>query len=100
MTQVELGKLADATAERDAVHLALYPCVAGETLRPGQRVGVSKVTGHSLASVPWVGVVDPFLPRPVEPGERFWLCVRPGEVTGLRHVYTCPAFDGREAARG
>lgn len=99
MKQVELGKLADATAERDAIHLALYPAVAGEQLKPGQRVGVSKVTGHALASLPYVGVVDPFLDRPVEKGERFWLCVRPGEVTGLRHHYTCPAFDGREASR-
>lgn len=59
MTQVELGKLvgklAGDSAERDAIHLALYPAVAGETLKPGQRVGVSRVTGRALASVPWVG---------------------------------------------
>lgn len=97
MKQPELGKLCDAAAERDAVHLALYPCVAGERLNPGQRVGVSKVTGHALAAAKWVGVVDPFLDRAVEPGEKFYICVRPGEVTGLRHVYTHPAFDGGEA---
>lgn len=97
MKQVELGKLPEPTDERDAIHMALYPAVAGERLLPGQRVGISKVSGHALAAVKWIGVVDPFLIAPVEEGQRFWLCVRPGEVTGLRHVYLCPAIDGKEA---
>ena len=97
MKQLKLGKPPEPAAERDAIHLACYPAVAGETLHPGQRVGISKVSGHALAAVKWIGVVDPFLNQPVQKGERFWLCVRPGEVTGLRHVYTHPAFDGNEA---
>lgn len=97
MTQIELGKTPEPTAERDAIHLACYPAVAGERLNPGQRVGISRVTGNALGSLPYIGVVDPFLGKVVEKGERFWLCIRPGEVTGLRHHYYHPAFDRREA---
>ena len=36
--------------------------------------------------------MDPFLSDPVQPGQRYWLCLYPQTVTTLRHVWTHPAF--------
>ncbi len=40
-----------------------------------------------------VGIVDPFLQRSVLQGQRFYLCLFPGTVTSLRHVWTHPALE-------
>jgi hypothetical protein len=37
-----LGTLLDGEHERDAVHVAVMPCVAGSLLRVGQRVSLSE----------------------------------------------------------
>ena len=79
MSEVKLGQLvADPAAGRDAVHVAIIPMRAVRRMMPGER----------LAN----GIVDPFLTAPVEPGERFYLCLYPGTVTGMRHHWTAPAF--------
>ena len=98
MKQPEVGKPPKVEDERDAIHVALYPATAGEYLQPGQKVRLSRVSGHAIAGDPcaFFGVVDPFRVTPVLEGERFWLFIAPGRITGLRHVYTCPEIDGRE----
>ena len=99
MNAPELGKVFTSQENRDAIHLALYCAQAGEKLFPGQKVILSRMTGHALMGNPehFLGVVDPFLTDSVQPGEWFWICLRPGAITGLRHVYTCRELDGREA---
>lgn len=82
-----LGTIIDATAGRDAIHLAVEPTVAKMKMFPGQDVNVD---GSCLE--PWVGIVDPFLKGPVMPGQTFWLVLYPRTITSLRHVWAHPAF--------
>ncbi|MEO6305106.1 MAG: hypothetical protein ABIP51_18250 [Bacteroidia bacterium] len=86
-----LGKMIDDTAERDAIHLAVEPCIAGEILTAGEHIGIvnglaTKKTEKKL------GIVDPFLNEVVVKGERFWLIVYPRTITSLRHVWAHPDF--------
>jgi len=85
-----LGTIIDKTAGRDAIHLAVEPVEAGEKLFPGQHISLSD--GVAAASGKLVGIVDPYLPGPVFPGQMFWLVVYPRQITSLRHVWEHPAF--------
>lgn len=86
-----LGTHPDATARRDAVHVAVAPVEAAVLLLPGQRVGIAD-DGRAIPCGKPIGVVDPFLADVVRPGQRFWLCLFPNTVTSLRHDWTHPAF--------
>lgn len=92
----KLGQLCDETARRDAIHVAVAPVEAGERLQPGEFVGL--VDGKARRGGELVGIVDPFLLGPVEKGQRFWLCLYPGTITALRHVWSHPAFEAASAA--
>lgn len=87
-----LGTLIDENAKRDAIHLAVEPVIAGETLLSGQRIGI--VNGVATKKTDTIlGIVDPFLADGVAlKGERFWLIVLPRTITSLRHVWSHPAF--------
>ena len=96
-----LGNLITEPRHRDAVHVAVAPVVAGVELTPGMHVGL---IGDDLETVGpdaerHVGVVDPFLTAPVQPGERCWLLVYPGTITYLRHTWSHPAFRRHLPAR-
>jgi hypothetical protein len=81
-----LGTLITPAEKRDAIHLAVNPTKAKQNLRPGQDVGIDGTINNP------VGIVDPFLKRPVKEGEWFWLVVYPRQINSLRHVWTHPAF--------
>lgn len=85
-----LGDRPGADARRDAVHIAVAPLKALERLRPGQRVGVWD--GYATETEEHVGIVDPFLIDDVDQGEPVWVFLFPGTITGLRHVWSHPAF--------
>jgi hypothetical protein len=100
-----LGALPGPEDRRDAIHIAIVPVRACYRLRPGEHVGLLPADfaeSHSVGlpgDLPFVGngvapigIVDPFLLRPVERGEAFWLCLYPYSITSLRHVWTHPAF--------
>jgi hypothetical protein len=89
-----LGQLCGDDARRDAIHIAVAPLVAGVILEPGQHVGLFH-DGTASPMKPHIGVVDPFLKEPVPAGESFWVMLYPGTITGLRHVWTHPAFKPR-----
>lgn len=80
-----LGTIIDASAGRDAIHLAVEPVIAVEKLFPGQHVGFVE-GGVGTSSKP-VGIVDPFITGFVAPGQHFWLVVYPRTITSLRHVW-------------
>jgi hypothetical protein len=91
----QLGQLIeDGDRRRDAIHIAVAPVTAAERLSPGQHVGLIQEGNLELVG-PCdcnIGIVDPFLAKEVEPGQRFWLLLYPGTVTGLRHIWTHPVF--------
>ena len=87
----------DTRRERAATHLAVEPVTAGQQLNPGQHVGLWGDGRAGHAKTP-LGIVDPFLTRPVQEGERFWLVVYPRQIRSLRHVWEHPAFPASEPA--
>lgn len=99
--QVWLGKLAPKDAERDATHVAVVPMIAAEELAPGEHVGLVDDKDKSAAGTDTqqlIGIVDPFLVAKVKIGQRFYLCLYPRSVTGLRHQYAHPVLDGDSAS--
>lgn len=80
---------------RDAIHLAVEPVVASETLAPGQHIGI--MDGKATAfPEKFLGIVDPFLKDTIQEGQRFWLIVYPRQITSLRHVWTHPDFEEKK----
>jgi len=97
VSDIGLGKLIVGSANRDAIHIAVAPVTATETLFPGNYLvfcehgSVDKVKAVDRGD-DYVGVVDPFLQHVVLPGERFWMYLKPGSITSLRHDWTHPDF--------
>src|SRR4051812_40308454 len=83
---------------RDAIHLGVEPVVALETLVAGQHIGLVG-EGASSKCDKFLGIVDPFLAAPVQPGQMFWLIVYPRQITSLRHVWTHLDFDSVEVPK-
>lgn len=100
-TQQTIGTIHQGSYERDAIHVAVIPVVANETLKPGQHIGFCEggyqVTATPPAPYKLIGIVDPFLPKEIEEGQRFWMVLYPNTITGLKHVWSHPAIsqDGR-----
>jgi hypothetical protein len=104
MSDTIVGKILDELQERDAIHIAVACVIADELLMPGQPIGFDEsapdqehVIGAARANA--IGIVDPFLHRAVNPGQRFWMFLFPQTITGLKHVWTHPAFpEGQQVA--
>lgn len=63
---------------------------------PGQRVQIKAGAGWPASMGSGIGIVDPFLGRPVNIGERFWVVLDPASVTNLRHDWDHPAFPAED----
>lgn len=89
-----LGMIHYKPEKRDAIHLAVEAVEAGQWLQPGQRIGIIDGVAHPVCagSVPYHGIVDPFLTNGPKKGERFWFVMKPREVRSLRHVWEHPDF--------
>lgn len=95
--QFQLGKVITEPLEhkRDAVHIPVAEVKAAQELRPGQRVGFVHMGDHTLVgagTLVLVGMVDPWMDRNIQTGERFLMLLKPNSVTDLVHVWDHPAF--------
>jgi hypothetical protein len=93
-TQDAIGKLLEGAQGRDAIHIAVAPFFAAESLKPGAHVGLNK-QGQATAvnTQQTIGIVDPFLRAVVPAGSRFFVFLYPNTITSLRHVWTHPVID-------
>lgn len=91
-----LGFIITPSEKRDAIHLAVEPVVAGQQLTPGTHVQLIQGRAYAALLSNGVGIVDPFLLKPVQPNEMFWLVVYPRQIKSLRHVWEHDAFPPSE----
>lgn len=92
----KLGELISEPAFRDAVHIAVAPVIAGETLKPGQHIGFISNSEHELVGTKadkLIGIVDPYLKEPVNPWMGFYMFLYPNTITSLRHSWAHPEFE-------
>lgn len=88
-----LGMIHTREEKRDAIHLAVAPVVASDTLLPNERIHIADGVAYPASfDRPAQGIVDPFLEKAVKQGERFWFVMNPRTVTSLRHVWSHPDF--------
>ena len=90
--------ITDGNRRRDAVHVAVIPVTTRELLLPGQHVGLTDDDSYEYVGQKCekkIGIVDPYLKEPLEPGSRFWLFLYPDTITDLRHAWSHPDFTAR-----
>jgi len=91
----KLGQLATETDHRDAIHIAVIPVRASWDGQRGDQVKVKQIGNEYVTTDEgeFVGIADPFLKgKWIEKGDIFWLLLFPETITGLRHVWSHPAF--------
>lgn len=82
--KIELGKLCPVDAERDAIHIAIAPVIAGDTFNPGTHIGFLD-DGTVGPTKNTIGIADPFLKQTIIRNQRIYLCLYPNTVVRLRH---------------
>ena len=91
--KINLGKTPNEYDGRDAVHIAVCPGIASQTLKPGQHIGfVDKAKGIFGPSSNNIGVVSPFYLQPISAKSRFWVLLYPNTISSLRHVWEHSEF--------
>lgn len=98
--KLEIGCVHTTPQQRDCIHMAIMPCVCGEGLYPGVRVNLLYGTTDVIVASRGgnhIGIVDPFLELPedtvlIQSGQRVWVFLKPGSITGLRHDWDAPCL--------
>lgn len=98
-----IGHRIGASAQRDAIHIAILPVIAAEDLWAPCEVALVYGTkdqvkqADSVYGIKTLGIIDPFIPsleKQIKKGEWVWCFLHPGSITGLRHDWTHPQVDG------
>ena len=85
-----LGKNPDELGVKDAIHVAIVSCIAGQAIKGGGRVMLNKDGQAINASCnSGFGVADPFIGQ-IARGEHFWAMVDPQEVATVAHTWDHP----------
>jgi hypothetical protein len=93
MNDTKLGTTPAEGAQRDAIHVAIAPVVAGMELPPGAHVSMQAGEAFAVtAPNKSIGIVDPFRAKAVQKGERFWLVLYQNTIVGMRHHWLHPDF--------
>jgi hypothetical protein len=95
-TLKKLGTVRAKDEGRDAIHLAVVTLQALErfVVPPIGNLWVDHLGKPAPTPASAVGIIDPFLPRGtlIEKGEWFFVYLKPGSISGLRHVWSHEAF--------
>jgi hypothetical protein len=98
-----ISQLIKGKAERDAIHIAIAPVTAACDLNPGQDIGFIAHGNIDLVGInptKSIGIVSPFLKKPVKRGQKFFMLLYPNTITSLRHDWTHPDFvQGTDSAK-
>lgn len=100
MNEPKIGYFVDGDLpQRDAIHVAVLPVIAGERLVVGQSVEFvpgSTDTVRAADQYSRIGIVDPYLSSyrdEILEGHKFWMFLNPQSITSLRHDWTHPLID-------
>lgn len=91
MDTLHIGQVITEPQTKDAIHMAVAPVTAGRFMFPGTHVEVDSA-GTAWPGEKNIGIVDPFLKKPVAKGQKFWLFLYPGSIASLRHEWSHPSF--------
>ena len=78
---------------KDALHVAIASCRAGERISPGGKVKLNDNGEAVRCNGKGVGVADPFRNEEILRGDSFWVLLGGTEVPNVRHVWDHPKFD-------
>lgn len=103
MSEVKVGEVIKGEAHRDAIHVAVLPViVAADYMYPGETCefvyGTTDQIKQANDARKSIGIVDPFLTVTLKKGDRCYLWMKPGTVTGMRHHWQHPAVDEPKVA--
>ena len=87
--QITLGRKPEEVGVKDAIHIAIVSCRAGEYLTSSEKVTLNE---HREAVAPQdgakhIGIVDPFLKGSLAKGDIFWMVMIPKQDQVVRHVW-------------
>jgi hypothetical protein len=87
--QITLGRKPEEVGVKDAIHVAIVSCRAGEYLTSSEKVTLNE---HREAVAPQggakhIGIVDPFLKGSLAKGDTFWMVMIPKQDQVVRHVW-------------
>ena len=96
-----IGKKLSELLPRDAVHIATYAAVAGETLIASEHITITDFTARTARVAmnlnDAIGIVDPFITEAIKEGEMFWVFIYPRTITSLKHEWSHPSIDKSES---